>query len=245
MTAIRACALRRRASWRWSEQLPDALARFAVQISDSSPRVRLEAIQGLCRVPSAEAVQIGMRALDQSLDPILEFALQKLAILHKARWQPLFQAGQLTFDGNARRTAFALKAIKGDAVATLIGLIQKEQVGPENLGDVLQLIALLGNADAQGAGVSSTVRANLVDIERPHPPLGSAYAGNPRAQGTSGGDLKRIAQLCEDSDPRLASAALRLAGAWKLEAERRAVLQVGKRSESGRPAPRSSHRRPR
>ena len=114
----------------WNDRIPEAMRALSIQVVDASPRVRLEAVQALARVPSAQAVQVGMRALDHPVDPFLEFALTKLAILHKSRWQPEFQAGRLTFDGNARRTAFALKAIKGDAVATLVSLRGAGQGSP-------------------------------------------------------------------------------------------------------------------
>ena len=129
----------------WNDRVPDAVRWLSIQVADANPRVRLQAVQALARVPSAEAVQVGMRALDHPLDPFLEFALTKLAILHKPRWQPEFQAGRLTFEGDARRMAFALKAIRGDAVPTLVGLVVKDKVPPENLAEVLQLIASLGN----------------------------------------------------------------------------------------------------
>ena len=47
----------------------------------------------------------------------------------------------------------ALKAIRGDAVPTLVGLVVKDKVPAENLAEVLQLIASLGNADDQAIAV--------------------------------------------------------------------------------------------
>ncbi len=138
---------------------------MAVAIADPAPRVRLEAIQALCNVPSAQAVAIGMRALDQSTDPFIDFALKKLAILHKAQWQPEFAAGRLTFDGNARHAAFALKAIGGEAVPILVGLVEKGQVPQENLTGILQLVALMGNPSDQALAL----RQLLAPGTRPRP----------------------------------------------------------------------------
>ena len=106
----------------------------------------------LSRIPSAEAVQIGMRALDRGTDPFVEFVLAKLAILHKPFWQPEFQAGRLTFDGNARRTAFALKAIRGCRPDSR-GLDREEQGAAGKPRRGLQLIAALGNASEQAVAL--------------------------------------------------------------------------------------------
>ncbi len=204
----------------WSDRVPDAVRWLSIQVADASPRVRLEAVQALARVPSAEAVQVGMRALDQPVDPILEFALTKLAILHKSRWQPEFQAGRLTFDGNARRTAFALKAIRGDAVPTLVGLVLKDKVHKDNLVEVLQLIAALGNADEQGIALRQVFdRSKLPTADRIRVLEALAQAARERKAHPSG-ELGGIASLFGHEDARLGSMALRLAGVWKLEGQR-------------------------
>jgi len=204
----------------WNDRVPDALRTLSIQVVDGSPRVRLESLQALARMPSAEAVQVGMRALDHPVDAFLEFALTKLAILHKARWQPEFQAGRLTFDGNARHTAFALKAIKGDAVATLVSLAEKNKVPPENLVEVLQLIALLGDGKQQTLvlrQVMDDARFPVNDRTRLLDAL--AHAARERRVSPSQ-DAKQVARLFAHENTRLAIAALRSAGAWKLENER-------------------------
>ncbi len=201
----------------WNDRVPDAVGALSIQVADANPRVRLEALQALARVPSAEAVQVGMRALDHPVDPLLEFALAKLAILHQARWQPEFQAGRLTFDGNARRTAFALKAIKGDAVATLVRLAAQDKVPQENLAEVLHLIASLGDADHQVLVLSRVLddtRLLLADRIRLIDTL--AQAARERKVSPSR-EVMRIARLFTHEDARLGSSALRVAGAWKLE----------------------------
>jgi putative heme-binding domain-containing protein len=204
----------------WSDRLPEAVRLLSLQIADASPRVRLEAIQSLTRISSAEAVQVGMRALDQSVDPFIEFALTRLAILHKAKWQPEFQAGRLTFDGNARRTAFALKAIRGDAVPTLVGLVVKDKVPQENLAGVLQLIASLGNPDDQAIALRPLLdERRLAEADRIA--VMQAFSQSARQRKTRpSGDLDRIFPLFTHDSARLGSMAIRLAGAWKLEAKR-------------------------
>ena len=204
----------------WSDRLPEAMRWLGLQIADTNPRVRLEAVQALAHVPSAEAMLVGMGALDQSVDPLLDFALTKLAMLHKNRWHPEFQAGRLTFDGNARRTAFALKAIRGDAVPTLVGLLVRDKVPQENRGEVVQLIASLGNADHQALALRQVVdEARLSAADRTRVLEALAQAARERKVRPSG-DLNGITPLFSHADPRLASAAIRTAGIWNLEGER-------------------------
>jgi putative heme-binding domain-containing protein len=219
----------------WSDRLPDATRWLALQAADASPRVRLEAVQALCRIPSAEAVQVGMRALDQGADPILEFALTKLAILHKAHWQPEFQAGRLAFDGNARRTAFALKAIRSDAVPTLVALLAKDKVPEENLAEVLQLVASLGNADQQAQVLGQVLDpARLSAADRIRVLDALAQAARERKLRPSGAG-KQIASLFSHENARLAGAAMRLAGTWQLEDQRDRLYDLARDSKSDGP----------
>ena len=219
----------------WSDRLPDATRWLSVQAADPSPRVRLEAVQALCSIPSAEAVQVGMRALDQGADPFIEFALTKLAILHKARWQPEFQAGRLTFDGNARRMAFALKAIRQDAVPTLVALVAKEKVPPENLAEVLQLVASLGNADQQALVLGQALDpARLSAADRIRVLDALAQAARERKVRPSGA-ANQVASLFNHENAHLAGAAFRLAGAWKLEDQRERLYDVARSPKADGP----------
>jgi putative heme-binding domain-containing protein len=204
----------------WNERIADSARLLSIQVADASPRVRLEVIQALSRVATAEAVTVGMRALDHPTDPMIEFALTKLAILHQSHWLPEFQAGRLTFDGNARRTAFALKAIKGDAVSTLVTLAAQDKVPKENLVEVLQIVAHLGDAAQQSLVIRQVLdeqrfpasdRTRLLDA--------LAQAARERKMSPKQ-DAKQITRLFAHENVRLANAALRSAGAWKLEYER-------------------------
>ncbi|MSQ94268.1 MAG: c-type cytochrome [Gemmataceae bacterium] len=204
----------------WHDRVPDAIRLLGTQAADANPRVRLEVVGALNRIPSAQAVSAGMRALDATVDPLLEFSLQKLAILHKPLWYPEFQAGRLTFDGNARHTAFALKAIRGDAVPTLVGLLVKNKVPPENRAEVLQLVALLGKAEDQSLALREMVEGSQISVtDRSRVAESLAQAARERKVQPTG-DLDRIAIYFSHENARLASAAIRLAGVWKLEAQR-------------------------
>ncbi len=210
----------------WSDRWPESMRWLNILASDPHPRVRLEAVLALTRIPSADAVTAGMRALDQTTDPILEFSLKKLAILHKPYWHPEFLAGRVTFDGNARRLAFALQAIGGDAVPTLVALIQKDKVPGENLAEILRLIALLGNGSDQSlvfekvrssANVSVTDRIRILD----------ALAQAMRERNVRpAGNMETIADWFDHADPRLGAAAIQLAGQWKLESLRNRFLAL-------------------
>src|SRR5207244_1870141 len=43
----------------WSARLPEAVRWLSMPIADPQPRVRLEAITALCRIPSPQAVAVG------------------------------------------------------------------------------------------------------------------------------------------------------------------------------------------
>ena len=176
-----------------------------------------------------------MRALDQSTDPFIDFALKKLVILHKAQWQPEFAAGRLTFDGNARHTAFALKAIGGDAVPTLVGLVEKRQVPEENLTGILQLIALMGSPGDQAIALRQLLTpTHLAATDKARVLEALAQAARERHIRPSG-ELDGIVSLFADANTRLGSAALTLAGLWKMETQRDAILAWASNPKAAEP----------
>jgi putative heme-binding domain-containing protein len=204
---------------------------WPVLVADASPRVRLEALLALANVPSSGAVSIGMRALDRDVDPLIDFALARLAILHKPRWYPEFQAGRLTFDGNSRRTAYALKAIRGDAVPTLVALVKNNKVPKENLSEVLQLIATLGNAEEQGVALNvflDNARLSVPDRVRGLDTL--TQMARERKTGLRI-EAKRITPLYDSGRAELTAAAMRLTGALKLEDNRTYIEEITNNSK--------------
>jgi putative heme-binding domain-containing protein len=205
----------------WSNRIPGVEKLLAVQARDPHPRVRLEAVLAASHMPSAAAVAAALGALDRPPDPLIEFALRRTTILLKPQWYPEFQAGKAVFGGNSRHLSFALEAIRApDAVAALAALFQAGKIPPENQTAVLRILAGLGDAPVQA------VTWNWVRNTTQQPPAERAGVLAALEQAARSRKMRPNAQptqmrrLCEDNNPEIRAAALRLAGAWKLEAMR-------------------------
>jgi putative heme-binding domain-containing protein len=191
-------------------------------VADAHPRVRLEAVRALTRIPSAESAATAMQALDRPMDRFLDFALWQTMRDLAPHWLPLVKEGKFDFGGNVDHLVFALKAVDSPEVAApLLALVKGGKIPADRVDSVLALIASLGNRDELGAildlvvGEDSQIalakRAALVDL--------LVETARLRKLQPSG-DLNRLVSLLVSEDDGLKSAAARAAGAWKIEAAR-------------------------
>src|SRR5262249_37159451 len=146
------------------------------------------------------------------------FALRRTTVLLRPHWYPDFRAGRVAFGGSGKRLAFALQAIRApDAVPALAELLRAGKVPEENRADVLQILAELGDPGQQALAWEAARAAKpLTPPERTRILDALAQAARAR-KAKPQGELTRLKELFADADAQLASAALRLAGAWKLD----------------------------
>src|SRR5262249_44822415 len=63
----------------WHDRVPQAFDILARGARDEHPRVRLEAVRGLAQVPTPDAVEAALAALEFPIDANLDFALWQTA----------------------------------------------------------------------------------------------------------------------------------------------------------------------
>ncbi len=114
---------------------------FEKGISDTHPQVRLEAVNALRAVGTAQAVDIALRALDQEVDQYFDYALYITVRKLQSQWFPLFNEKKSEANGNVTKTLFALKSIDNASVLPhLMTLLTTDQIPADKLGDVLKTI---------------------------------------------------------------------------------------------------------
>jgi putative heme-binding domain-containing protein len=210
----------------WREQLPDIDAALAAAVADEHPRVRLEAVRALAASPQPRAIEAALAAIDRPTDVNLDFALWLACRELQPRWLPALEAGQLDFGGDARRLAYALEAAGSPSVVgPLLDLVRTGRVPPDREEAVLALIATLGGPRELGA-VLELVLGDSLDPARRASLLGALAATSQRRKVLPAGDLSRVAALLSAESVELRAAALRAAGAWKLELLQPAVVEV-------------------
>src|SRR5439155_982385 len=118
------------------------------QVMTDHPRVRLEVVRALARQTSPEAVEIALKVLDKPMDRNLDYALWLTVRELEPYWMPEFQAGKLTFGGDAKKLAFALNAVGNkDTVKPVLALIDGGKVPKENIHGLYLLLAQIGGPE--------------------------------------------------------------------------------------------------
>ncbi len=100
------------------------------------------------RLNRSEAAEIALRALDKPMDRTLDYALWLTVRELEPYWMPEFQAGKLTFGGDAKKLAFALNAVGNkDTVKPVVALIDGGKVPKENVHGLYLLLAQIGGPE--------------------------------------------------------------------------------------------------
>ncbi len=224
---VRAAAMRVASDWQ-PRLRSDALERYRVGVTDPHPRVRLEAVRALAAVPTTEAAQTALLALDRPLDRFLDFALWKTMRELKAHWLPLVQDGSLDFDGRIEHLTFALQAVDSPAIARpLLNLVRGQRVPAERSGQVLTLVATLGGPDELAQLLEMVVdTASDLPAEQRQQLLNAMADSTRQRKVRPAGDLAALAALLTDSDESLRAAAARAAGVWKVESLRQTFNEL-------------------
>ena len=93
----------------WRDQISDTFDLLRMLVTDEHPRVRLEAVVALSYIKDARAAEVATKVLEQPMDRFLDQALKNTVQSLKPYWQGALQAGQLSFDGVAKRQQYMVQ----------------------------------------------------------------------------------------------------------------------------------------
>ncbi|MBY0459337.1 MAG: sorbosone dehydrogenase, partial [Gemmataceae bacterium] len=196
-----------------------------VGVTDPDPRVRLETIRLLTLIKSSAAVEQALRALDKPMDRVLDYALWLTVRELEPVWLPEFQAGKLTFGGDARKLAFALNAIGNkDTVKPVLALIDGGKVPKENVHGLYLLLAQIGGPNELAkvlarAGEKDTPPAQRAELAQT---VENAIRTRKVAAPKQASGLTSL--LGAEGEAR--RAAMRIAGLWKVEEHALALSKI-------------------
>jgi len=213
---VRAAATRVFAGWH--ERLAQPVRLLAMQAKDASPRVRLEAVMTAGHIPWATALDAALGVLDQPMDPLLDFALRRTAIVLKPYWLPDFQSGRLSLKENTKHLPFALQAVKAPgAIAALRDLFLAGKIAKENRVEVLGLLATLGGEKDLELIAGELAGETTLSIDEQRRILNGLEQAARASKPKSVPKTMPWDKLFGSTDEELAASALRLGGAWKQE----------------------------
>lgn len=217
----------------WADRLPSSLALFGAAVDDAHPRVRLEGVNALRRAGTAEAARLAMTVAGQPLDVNLDFALWLTLRELAGEWLPRVQADPAYFGADPARLILAVRSAgRSDALGPILQQWRAGTIRGELRQQALDLMADLGGPSelrllldlATGSGAAAADRAGvLTALER---------AARDRTLRPAGA-LTPLLPLLDDTDGAVRLQAVRLAGAWRLEAARETIVRAAR---SGPPA---------
>jgi putative heme-binding domain-containing protein len=193
-----------------------ALALLSEAIVDRHPRVRVEALRALARIPSAKAAELALSAADKPLDKYSDYALW-LTINDLAQpWLAAVKSGEWKPEGREKQLEFALKAIEPASASEILGqLLGQKPLPRDGSGSWIDLIGQAGTArelrqllnQVLSGGFDERGTANaLTALDQ------AARVRNARPFG----DLNPVSALLGNPAEPVKVAAVRLLGAWKL-----------------------------
>ena len=219
----------------WNARLADPSSMLAERVADENPRVRLEAVRALARIPSLRSAELALSALDQPVDRFLDYGLWLSARQLAPQWLPEVQAGRFDFGGKPARLVFALQASGASGIVKpLLTLLQEGKVPSDRDESVQTLIATLGDPSelavvldlvAGGQSLPGPRRATLLNAL-----VGAAH----QRKVAPAGDLNRIAPLFDSTDESVRAAAIRAAGAWKVPSMQPRVIELAQAAGTSR-----------
>lgn len=211
---IRAAAVRVLANG--IETIPNAAELLARSVADEHPRVRLETVRALGRIPTARAAELALTVLNQPMDTFLDYALW-LTINELAEpWLAAVKAGAWQPEARPQQFEFALTAIEPAFTSEILGRFLGDQGVPrDGSGSWIELIGSAGGAKELRQLFDPLVRGEFSEAVA----LRVCRALNEAARLRNlrpDGDVGALGSLFKSDHERIRVAALPLAGAWQL-----------------------------
>lgn len=189
------------------EPIPNSESRLEKLLRDEHPRPRLEAVIACANIPEKSSLRLAMLALESDVDKDIDYALHQTVHALEPVWLPALKDGDLTFSA-PDHLAFVLEAHATEHSARFARqFLAKEKSDAETTIRFLTVLARFGDAeDLETVLRSEHSDAGLLQI--------LAEDWNARRLRPSGDFQARLAELLENKDPEIRTAATSLAGFW-------------------------------
>jgi putative heme-binding domain-containing protein len=188
---------------------------LAVLVHDGSPKVRLEALRALAKIPSAEAASLALGVLDRPMDPTLDYALWLTINDLSTPWLAALQDGSWKPEGREKQLEFALKAIRPDQASGVLGQFAAKAVADrEGAGPWIELIGAAGTPRELRALFDKTLSGGFSDAATTRALRALNDASRLRKLKPEGSTME-VGQLFDSPAESVRVEALKLAALWK------------------------------
>ena len=132
-------------------------------VQDPHPRVRLEALRALAKIPGARSAELALGVLDQTMDPTLDYALWLTINELSEPWIAALESGTWKSEGREKQLAFALKAIRPEQASRVLGRVIGGRLPRDGSGPWIELIGQAGGPAELGALLRQTAAGGFDD----------------------------------------------------------------------------------
>ncbi len=233
----------------WRDRLPHVLDWLEARVADRAPRVRLEAVRVLGKIPQRRSIEIATRALDPPVaktqkddaaaseefvfDEWLDYALWLTAQDLQPVWEPALARGELTLGGDGLHLAFLLRSLESvhdpETLPALMHRLEQGRIPATARTEALNAISRLGKADSLRLVYDLAVKTKDSDLV-----LGylDALLNAAQSRGIKPAhDPNSLQTLLERDAPAIRARVAELVGIWK---ETRFAEQLFQLAQSSR-----------
>ncbi len=184
-------------------------------VQDDSPRVRLEALRALAKIPSAKSAELALSVLDKPMDPFLDYALWLTINDLADLWIAAIKSGEWKVEGHEKQLEFGLKAIDPAKASQVLGqLLQNKPLSRDGAGGWIELIGRAGGAK-ELQRLFDQVLANGFDEPASARALAALNEASRLRNVRPSSGLENAGKLFDGSSETIRAEALKLAGTWK------------------------------
>lgn len=191
------------------------LALLGKLVHDPTPRVRLEALRALAKIRTPESAALALSALDEPMDPTLDYAVWLSINDLSEVWIAALQSGAWKPEGKEKQLEFGLKAIKPEQASRVLARILTDHPLARNgAGPWIELIGSAGTPRELQALYDQVLSGGFEEAAgvRALKALGdAARLRNVRPTGVP----DALGRLFDGPSDATRVEALRLAGVWK------------------------------
>jgi len=191
------------------------LSLLEAAVADVHPRVRLEALRALAKIPTERAAALALSALDKPMDPTLDYALW-LTINDLAEpWIAAIQSGAWKPDGRERQLEFGLKAIQPAKASLILGqILTSHRLTRDGQGPWIEIIGTAGTPKELRQLFDQVLTGGFDDAASARALRALTQASRLRKQRPTG-SIAQIGGLLENDAESVSLEALKLAGEWR------------------------------
>ena len=217
----------------------DRLVPLAKLVHDDIPRVRLEALRALAKIPTSKSAELALSVLDQPMDPALDYALWLTINDLSEPWITAFETGAWNSDGREKQLEFALKSIKPEQASRVLSqVLAKLPLSRDGQGPWIELIGAAGTDKELRTLLDQTLKGGF-DERSTARALHALAEANRLRKLKPVGSLVSFGELFSTQSDSIRLATLQLAAQWKdLGAHFPKIIQLAAAADSS-PAVRS------